>query len=148
MRRPGQLGEEVPNLMRSTPRRPPLRRSVPIVVLLLSAWALLTGGGARPTVRTAGAASPMTAALHPVRGPELPVRDAPPPLALTPPTPAAAPPTVALHTPHPRPGAPVAETGAPVREAEDHSSALVPIALGLALTGAAVYKHRGLPGGH
>ncbi|MBC3842460.1 hypothetical protein GXW82_26510 [Streptacidiphilus sp. 4-A2] len=32
--------------------------------------------------------------------------------------------------------------------AEDHSSALIPIAIGLALTGIASYKHRGLPRGH
>ena len=33
-------------------------------------------------------------------------------------------------------------------EAEDHSSALLPIAIGLALTAIASYKHRGLPRGH
>jgi len=33
-------------------------------------------------------------------------------------------------------------------EAEDHSSALLPIAVGLALTAIASYKHRGLPRGH
>jgi hypothetical protein len=40
--------------------------------------------------------------------------------------------------------APVVRTG----ETEDHSSALVPIVVGLVLTGIASYKHRGLPRGH
>lgn len=40
-----------------------------------------------------------------------------------------------------------ATTGHP-DEAEDRSSALAPIALGLVLTGIASYKHRGLPRGH
>lgn len=58
MPRPGQLGEEVPTLMRSTPRRPPLHWSVPIVaLLLLAAWALLSDGGGRTEVRAAAAAS-------------------------------------------------------------------------------------------
>ncbi len=178
MPRPGQLGEEVPTLMRSTPRRPPLHWSVPIVaLLLLAAWALLSDGGGRTEVRAAAAASlseapklgatvlrttvlrtnvlrataatpafPEAAELHPEPGSGLPALNAPPPLPPTAPTPLVKTPALLAKTPPP--GVPVAETGAPVREAEDHSSALVPIALGLALTGAAVYKHRGLPGGH
>ncbi|QMU67985.1 hypothetical protein [Streptacidiphilus sp. P02-A3a] len=48
----------------------------------------------------------------------------------------------------PRPSAHEVPAGVHPAEAEDHSSALVPIAVGLALTAIASYKHRGLPRGH
>ena len=146
-------------------------------LLLLPAWALLTDGGARPeprpAVRAAGPTSVPAlpvAALRPGPGRGLPALSAPPPPlspaspTRLPPAPTPFPPAAARPAPPPgtlpphrvpsppvptrHPDVPVAETGATAREAEDHSSALVPIALGLALTGAAVYKHRGLPGGH
>jgi hypothetical protein len=52
-------------------------------------------------------------------------------------------------TPAPRTAAQTAPAAsADSRQAEEHSSGLIPIALGLVLTGIAVYKHRGLPRGH
>ena len=51
----------------------------------------------------------------------------------------------------PAPSAPAREVPAAATrpgEADDHSSALAPIVLGLVLTGIASYKHRGLPRGH
>jgi len=51
----------------------------------------------------------------------------------------------------PGPSAPAREAPAATvhaDEAEDHSSALAPILVGLLLTGIASYKHRGLPRGH
>ena len=57
-------------------------------------------------------------------------------------------PTAQEPTPRPAAQTAPATSGASARESEDHSSGLVPIALGLVLTGIAVYKHRGLPRGH
>ncbi|QMU75435.1 hypothetical protein GXW83_06400 [Streptacidiphilus sp. PB12-B1b] len=56
----------------------------------------------------------------------------------------------AVHTPA-RASVPLDGMRAPAGrpgDADDPTSALVPIALGLVLTGIASYKHRGLPGGH
>ncbi|AUG77338.1 hypothetical protein CFP65_2509 [Kitasatospora sp. MMS16-BH015] len=42
----------------------------------------------------------------------------------------------------------LATTATPVERGDDYTAVLVPIAAGLLLTGAAMYKHRGLPRGH
>jgi hypothetical protein len=54
----------------------------------------------------------------------------------------------AVPPPHPAVRTAPPTAGASARQPENHSSGLVPIALGLVLTGIAVYKHRGLPRGH
>jgi hypothetical protein len=59
-------------------------------------------------------------------------------------------PSAAATAPRPAPGArqTAPASSADSSQAEEHSSGLIPIALGLVLTGIAVYKHRGLPRGH
>ncbi|MDH6578800.1 hypothetical protein [Kitasatospora sp. MAP5-34] len=67
------------------------------------------------------------------------------------PVPAGQPPVTATAGSPDQPGtaqdlALAAET--PVDSGDDYTTVLVPIAAGMLLTGAAMYKHRGLPGGH
>ncbi len=106
--------------MRHAPTAPSrLRRAAVLAPLLLAAWC-----AAQPPATAQPPSAPDRAAAVAARPPE-----------------SARP---------PRPRASAHELPATVHpaEAEDHSSALVPIAVGLALTAIASYKHRGLPRGH
>ena len=102
-------------------RRPALRHSVAGAALLLC-WAVgLSAGSAAASADTAPTARPAPAA--PAHG--APAHAAPARLA----------------RPHP----PASENAA---DPGDGTPGVVPIVLGLVLTGIAVYKHRGLPRGH
>ncbi|GLW71802.1 hypothetical protein Kpho02_41010 [Kitasatospora phosalacinea] len=113
--------------------------------------------------REPGAPAPVAtvpAQRAPVASPAAAPADAPPADTVLP-SPAPAPvragsslPPIPFGSPRPRPAVPrpapdrLTLTGAPTRSpGEDAFAVLVPIAAGLLLTAAAMYKHRGLPGG-
>jgi len=103
-----------------------LRRAAALAPLLLCAWC---------AAQCPAQARPPAAQARP------PAAMARPPAAMARPAAARAP------QPHASAHELPASTVRP-SEAEDHSSALLPIAVGLALTAIASYRHRGLPRGH